>query len=130
VLAGYLPIESLNNVYLGGGVSTIRHFFNTSPGSYRSGGPYRLYNSSVNPTAVVGVRLGRGEAIFSYYFPDTYSYSGLRGLGGEFGHVKRVAGRLHLRFGVQAKYWKYREGNETRRRDAAEVAGFVGFRLQ
>jgi hypothetical protein len=130
VLVGYLPVEPLNKVFVGGGVSTIRHFFDRSPGVYRSGGPYRLYNSSVNPTAVAGVRLGGSEAIFSYYFPDTYSYSGLRGFGGEFSHTRKISGYLHLHFGVEGRYHHYREGNETRGKRAGEVRGFVGFRFQ
>lgn len=129
-LVGYLPIEPLNNVFLGGGVSTIRHFFDKAPGSYRSGGPYRLYNSSVNPTAIVGARFGNSEAIFSYHFPDTYSYSGLRGFGGEFSQTRKLSGYLHIRAGVKARYFHFREGNEYYGERAGEVAGFVGFQFQ
>jgi hypothetical protein len=133
-LVGYLPIEGDFRPFVGGGVSTTRHFFesNGRPGAaHRYGARYGLYNSSVNPFLMAGAGLGRkNEVTISYYFPDTYSYSRLRGLGVDFRHIRRISGRLHLQAGVRAGYWIYREGNESYNEKAGEFSGFIGFYFQ
>jgi hypothetical protein len=130
-LVGHLPIEGHIRPFVGGGVSTVRHFFTRADSAHRYGARYSLYNSSVNPFATIGAVLGRkSEIALSYYFPDTYSYSHLRGIGADFSHVRRISGPLHLRTGVRARYWIYREGNERYNEKAGEVSGFVGFHFQ
>jgi hypothetical protein len=117
--------------FFGGGVSAIRQFFCSTGQPVRNYRDYLLYNSSVNPTIVAGVGLGRNsEFVFTRFLKDTYSYSNLRGFGFDFSQARRLSGKLHLRTGVRARLWTFREGAEDYNERAGEVSGFVGFHFQ
>lgn len=136
-LVYHVPGEGSARPMVGSGVSVIRHFFRATRQPIlthhygRRSGAITIYNSSVNPFIVVGSSFGRKtEATFSYYFPDTYGHSNLRGYGVDHTYTRNLVGSLHLRVGAKGKYWIYREGTENHEKKSGEVSVFVGFHFQ
>lgn len=115
---------------VGAGLQVTRHFYDKFDESSVTP-DYSLYNSSVNPTIVLGTRIGRnGELIFTKYLTDTYSYSKMRGIGFDYGYTHKLSGYLHLHTGVKFNRWTFREGTENYDEHANEISFFVGFRFQ
>jgi hypothetical protein len=123
--------ESDIRPFVGGGIFAIHQFFTVNRRPINVEGPERIYDSSVNPTFVIGAGIGRrNEFSFTKYFHDTYGYSNLRGYGFDVSRVERVSGRLHLKIGARFRRWTYYQGLERYDERSSEFGGFVGFQFQ